>query len=604
MTAPPRKPLFSSNHHFDVLICLGLVLAIFIPYAQVAGHRFIEFDDGLYAFQNNYIIRGLCWDSVRWAFTNSESANWQPLTWISHLIDRELFGPHPGGYLLESVAWHALAACLLYWALLRTTGSRLFGLLVALLFALHPANVENVAWLSERKSLLNAVFWFGALLAWIDFIEKPSFRAWGITTIAFLLSLWSKPMSITLPATLVLIHLLYLAYHPERREPGARLGVSARTLLLPVLPLVAVAVYFTAITLFTQAVAMPTNYPADLRLINAVRSTGRYLAMFFHPTALANFYPLFQQELTLRVAVVPLLALAAISAGSILLVRRAPQLLIGWAWYLGTLVPVIGLVQVGSQSHADRYLYIPMVGLAFVFPVLLDGLRSLGVLGRRIVTGGMFAGLALSLGVATTIQVSYWKDGVELFRHSLAVTGDCLTTVMNLAVAYSRTGRFPQLIAFTDAKIAVATVPENKAKLARIRASGLAALKKYEEAIKSAQQALDWGDTDETNYWILAICNYELGRPEQAARFLPKTRGVKMTVNRWNLFDSIRVTNWLVLEEALKHPETAKIQPTATPTPASASTLAPAPASVPVSAPTPAPAATHAAQSTSSASRP
>ena len=237
MTARAPKPLFSSNHHFDILICLGLVLAIFIPYHQVAGHRFVEFDDGLYTFQNTYIIRGLTWDSVCWSFSNTEAANWHPLTWISYLVDRELFRSHPGAYLMENVAWHALASCLCYLAFLKTTKSRLFAFTVALILAVHPANVENVAWASERKSLLDAVFWFAAIITYLDFIETRSFRSYGFTAIAHMLGLMCKAMSVTLPFTLVLVHLLYLVYHPDPRASSVRWPRRAGQILLPVIPL-------------------------------------------------------------------------------------------------------------------------------------------------------------------------------------------------------------------------------------------------------------------------------------------------------------------------------------------------------------------------------
>ncbi len=549
-----RKPLFSSNHHFDILICLGLVLAIFVPYHQVAGHRFIEFDDGLYAFQNTYVIRGLCWDSISWAFTNTDAAACHPLTWISLLVDRELYGPHAGGYLLEGVAWHALASCLCYWAFRRTTGSRLFGLSVALFFALHPANVENVAWLSERKSLLNAVFWFGAIISYVDFIEQRTWRAYGATAIAFLLSLLSKPMSITLPCTLVLIHALYLVYHPDQagRVPWRRERVWQ--MLAPLLPPFVVSLYFTAITLVTQSIAMAApEYTLDLRLINTVTSYGRYLAMFFHPTQLANFYPLFPGDLTLRAAVVPLLVLIVLSIGAILLVRRRPQLLIGWCWFLGTMVPVIGLVQVGSQSHADRYLYIPMVGLAFVFPVLFAELRALRVPLQRAIIGTSLVVFTVSMGAATQIQTSYWKDGVSLFNHSLQVTGDCVTTVMNLAVAYLRSGRCRETVAFANTKMAVAKYDENKAKLARYKASALVTMQKYDEAIASAQQALDWGGPDETAFWALALSHYELGEPDEAIKYVRQAKANRKPEVGSSFVAQQRGMNWTVLESWIEH---------------------------------------------------
>ena len=535
MIIAPRKPLFSSGYQLDILICLGLLLAIFIPYRQVAGHSFVNYDDGLYAYQNTYLIRGLSWDGICWAFTNISAANWHPLTWISHLVDRELFGPHAGGYLLENVAWHALASCLCYVAFRRTTGSRLFGFVVALFFAVHPANVENVAWASERKSILNAVFWFSAIIAYLDFIEKRSFRAYGVVVIAHLLGLMCKAMSVTLPCTLVLIHALYLVYHPDRRGTSLALRPFLRRVVPPVLPMLALSVYFSAVTISAQSVAiMNIGYTIGQRVTNALLSYERYIEMFFHPNRLAIFYPLFEKELTLRSAIPSAVILSAISIAALVLIRKKPQLFIGWCWFLGTLIPVIGLVQVGSQSHADRYLYIPMLGLAFVYPVLFEALRSTRFSVRQSMTGMTLVILGISMILATRIQVSYWEDGVALFGHSLAVTGDCVTTTIDLAVAYVRAERYQEAIAYTDSKIAVATNPANKGRLSAIQASAFRSMEKYESAIASAQKAIDWGDTSPSPAWSLAISNYMLGKMDEATRWLAKAQAAHPSVEEWN----------------------------------------------------------------------
>jgi len=537
MTPAPRKPLFSSNYRLDILICLGLVLAIFIPYHQVAGHRFIEYDDGLYTYQNTYIIRGMCWDSIYWAFTNTDVANWHPLTWVSHLVDREVFGPHPGGYLLENVAWHALAACLCYLAFLKTTQSRLFAFSVALIFAVHPVNVENVAWMSERKSLLNAVFWFCAIVTYLDFVETRSFRSYGMTVIAHLLGLMSKAMSVTLPCTLILIHVLYLVYHVDKRTVSVEWKQCFKTFILPVVPLLVISVYFSAVTMSAQSVAMPgAGYSLGLRLINTLLSYRNYLEMFVHPTQLAHFYPLFGDDLHFRLAIPAILILSGISLGAILLVRRKPQLLIGWCWFLGTMIPVIGLVQVGAQSHADRYLYIPMLGLAFIFPVLFEELRSVRVYIRQAMIGASLMTLGTSMILSTQIQVSYWKDGVTLFSHSLETTGDCVTNVFLLATAYGRMERYREMIAFIDSKIAVAG-PVNRGKLSTLKAAALSNMGKTEEAIDAAQAAIKWGDASVSAYWTLAISSFQLERIDDAVRYLARARALQKAVNQTKAVD-------------------------------------------------------------------
>ena len=456
------------------------------------------------------------------------------------MVDRELFRSHAGGYLLESVAWHALASCLCYVAFLRTTGQRVFAFAVALFFAVHPANVENVAWLSERKSILNAVFWFCAIIAYLDFIETRSFRAYGIAVIALLLSLMSKPTSVTLPCTLVLIQILYLVYHPDRLDFLLEWRPCLRRLLLPVLPMLAISAYFSMVTLSAQSIAMADDYALSDRIVNMLVSYNRYLVMFFHPTQLAPFYPLFQSKLTIRAAVSALVVLAVVSACVVALVRRRPQLLIGWCWFLGTMVPAVGLVQVGSQSHADRYLYIPMLGLAFVFPVLFEELCSIRDRVKAVIVGVSLAVLGLSMILATQIQVSYWRDGVTLFRHALAVTGDCVTSVFNLTVAYHRAGRYDDLYALCDSKTKVAQNPLNKGRLAAMKASALFNSGKYAAAIDNGLQALKWGNTEGATYWILAVSYSQLSEWDKASEYLKKAKAAQSTVSATDYVGVIR----------------------------------------------------------------
>jgi hypothetical protein len=538
MTSTASNPLKLKSTTEKILIdCLLIVLVIFIPYHQVAQHTFTDYDDNGYLFQNIHVSHGLTWDGVVWAFTSTEYANWHPLTWISHLIDCELFGKHPGGYLLMNVAWHMLAACLGYLAFLRCTKSRIFALTVALIFALHPVNVENVAWASERKSLLNAVFWFAALIAYLDFIEKRSFKAYGLTAIFFILSLMSKAMSVTLPFTLALIHCLYLVYHPEPpRASPAGLPTFLWPVLRPILPLLVVSIYFSAVTASAQSMAMPPDFPLAARLINSLHSYECYLLMFFHPTELAVFYPLnFDDQMGIRTAVPALLILIALSSAVLLLVRKKPQLLIGWCWFLGTMVPAIGLVQVGEQSHADRYLYIPMLGLAFIFPVLFEMLGSRVTWFRNIAITFSLAVLGVSMELATQIQVSYWSDGVTLCLHSLDVTGFCLNPVLGLCRTYNRTGRFDEFFTFVDSSIVLAKSPFDKAVMATMKANVLYNTGKYQSAMETAERQLDWDFTNKINYAIVALSSYKLGKLDKAAKYLAQAKAATAPSNQSGL---------------------------------------------------------------------
>jgi hypothetical protein len=360
-------------------------------------------------------------------------------------------------------------------------------------------------------------------------------------------------MSVTLPYTLALVHVLYLVYHPDRRDSLWQFRPLLQEIVLPILPLTALSVYFSAVTMSVQSIAMAgSGYSFGHRLINVLLAYERYVEMFFCPRGLAIFYPLYFGDLTFGKAIPAILLLCALSFLALLLIRRRPQLMIGWCWFLGTMVPAIGLVQVGSQSHADRYLYIPMLGLAFIYPVLFAELRSMAFSTRRAAIGVSLAVLGISMILATQIQVSYWKDGVTLFRHSLEVTGDCYTSVVDLAVAYSRVERYAESAAFCDSKIPVAENLFHKGKLAYIKASALHNSEKYEAAIESALKALAWGDTEVSTYWVLATSYYELGRWDKAAEYLKKAQACPRADDRTDYFIEERKAQMFALEELLK----------------------------------------------------
>lgn len=547
--------------------CLLITLAIFIPYSQVAQHRFIEFDDGLYTYQNNFIINGLTWDSVVWAFTNTDAANWHPLTWISHLVDRELFGPHPGGYLLMNVAWHMLAACLCYLAFLRCTKQRFFALTVTLIFALHPVNVENVAWTSERKSILDAFFWFLGIIAYIDYLETRKLKFYGVVLITHILGLMAKAMHVTFPCTLVLIHLLYMVSNGNGRTFSPKdYGLAIWSSLKSVWPLLLLSGYFSLITASAQTIAMSSMeiHPVSGRIVNVLQSYEKYIQMFFNPGDLAPFYPLFFKEQLWTYAILPGLFLGSITVLLVLLaVKQRPAPLLGWLWFLGTMVPVIGLVQVGAQSHADRYLYIPMIGLAFVFPELFDALTTWGKKGLQYFRFGWLALTAASLGLATLIQVGYWENGVTLFQHALRVTGDCVTSVNSLGCAYLRNERYADGISFLESKIRVAKNPYNIGKLYTLKAQAELMLNKNEAAIVSANKAVANGRGETITFWILANAHYRLKQPDLAKVSLATAKELLGERSLYQLNDYYIREGIRWLDETLKSPTTSTTSPPA-----------------------------------------
>lgn len=512
-----------------VLTCLGLTLAIFVCYREVAGHRFVEFDDGIYTFQNTYIIRGLCWDSVCWAFTNFDAANWHPLTWISHLVDRELFGSSPGGYLLMNVFWHITASCACFVAFFKLTNSYSTALVVTIFFALHPANVENVAWTSERKSLLNAFFWFLAIWTYLRFKRTREFRDYGIVIIAHLLGLMCKAMSVTLPCTLILLELLQAQY----REPGRSLHLDelrnlVRRAIWQTLPLSLISIYFCVITASAQRIAMSSLevLPVMSRIVNALQSYERYLAMIFHPTRFAIFYPLFNSDINIVDGLIPSVLLIIITLGVFFLARYRIDFVVGWLWFLGTMIPVIGIVQVGSQSHADRYVYIPILGVALWIPALIELIKSISQPARLYVGLGFSAVAGLSLGLATYFQVRVWENGITLFRHSLAITGDCMTSVGSLTSSYLRQDRGEEAFQFISSKIALSKNPENKAKLIALKAHILLSQGKYRESLAAANESIELGSRTSQILWLASQCNFELGNLSQAKAFLKEAEQV------------------------------------------------------------------------------
>ncbi len=429
--APPRALLAG--------LLFALVAGVFMP---AVTHDFITYDDPAYVTENPQVAAGLSWAGARWAFWSTGASNWHPLTWLSHMADCQLFGLHPWGHHLTNVLLHATNAVLLFLVLQTMTGASWRSLFVAALFGIHPLHVESVAWISERKDVLSTAFMFLALWAYAGrFQRRPgghpvAIGFYGASLLCFALGLMSKPMLVTLPFVLLL-----LDFWPLRRWRGSSPGARWR-LILEKLPFFLLAAASSVITLVAQkkggAVASVEDFPLSVRLANALTSYCWYLAKAVVPTKLAVFYPFFAARPPLWQISVSVAVLAAVTATSVALVRRQPYLLVGWLWFLGALVPVIGLVQIGGQSMADRYSYVPLVG---VFMMVSWGIPDATArLGRRRWPLAIAAGAALTAcAVVTTRQLAYWKNGVSLFHHALAVTTKNWVAHANLAATLSKT---------------------------------------------------------------------------------------------------------------------------------------------------------------------
>jgi tetratricopeptide (TPR) repeat protein len=414
----------ASNHttrkwRGTLLICVALLLVTVAVYWPVGHFDFVNYDDPDYAGANSHLTQGLTGDSIRWAFTSGDAANWFPVTRLSHLIDTQVFGVNPGADHFVNVAFHAFTAVLLFLFLERATKCRWPSAAVAFLFDLHPLHVESVAWISERKDVLCAFFFFLTLWLYVRYAERPGATRYALVLVGFALALMSKPMAITLPVVLLL-----LDYWPLRRG-------RKWTEKIPLFVLSAVSAIITvAVQQQSGAVKSLGNFPLPLRIENALASYAVYAGQTFRPTRLAVFYP-FQTDIPLWKPVIGGVLLAA-GIGFVWKFRHSrPYLLAGWLWFVIMLLPVIGIVQVGAQSHADRYMYLPMAGLLIM---AAWGVLDLVKHRPRFRTLAAYTASALcaSCAVLAARQVQTWRNSGTLFEHALAVTKDNYIAEHNL----------------------------------------------------------------------------------------------------------------------------------------------------------------------------
>jgi protein O-mannosyl-transferase len=410
-----------------ILSLLMLALSIFVVYWQSTGHDFVNFDDQYYVFENSRVRSGLSWSNLSWAFTTLTLANWHPLTWLSHMLDVQLFGLNPYGHHLMNICFHTVNSLLLFLLLWRSTGSWYRSIFVAALFGLHPLHVESVAWVSERKDLLSTLFMLIVMLLYSSHAQRPRLRTYLLALSAFAIGLMAKPMIMTLPFVLLLWDVWPLHRLARSRFNGKSfLACAPRSfmyLLGEKLPFFALSFLSLIITFYAQhhggAVSSFTSVPPAFRIVNALVSYLKYIINTFWPQDLAVIYPL-PQNLPLLPALGAGIVLLGITFCALFAARRAPYLITGWLWYLGTLVPVIGLIQVGGQSMADRYTYIPLIGL---FVMAAWGVYSLAerfCLPLKAVQGAALLSLAL-FSLSSWKQIAYWQNGITLFQHAAMV---------------------------------------------------------------------------------------------------------------------------------------------------------------------------------------
>lgn len=441
---PPiaRGGLRAFTQRHATLACVLLLCVVTCGlYGRSLQNGFVNYDDPRYVTKNLVVQKGLTWPNVKWAFASTSEANWHPLTWMSHMVDVQLFGLHPAGHHLHNNILHTLNVVLLFLLLWQSTGCRAKSVLTAALFAVHPLNVESVAWIAERKSLLSTLFLLLALAAYGFYVQKRTIGRYLVVALCFAFGLMAKPMVITFPFLLLL-----LDYWPLNRLVWPSSGNNSAfrkdllALVMEKIPLLVMSAASAVITVYAQrrggAVELLTALPLGQRFRNAIYSYVKYLESGIWPSGLAAFYPHPEGSLALWKVVGAAAVLLLISA-MVWRHRQRHYLVVGWLWYLGAMIPVIGIVQVGRQAMADRYAYLPFWGL-FVIAVWIAG--ELFPRPLPTIKLGIAAATLSCFAIVTYIQIGYWRSGYTLFTHALRVTPDNAIAEGNLGAALADMG--------------------------------------------------------------------------------------------------------------------------------------------------------------------
>jgi protein O-mannosyl-transferase len=506
----------------DLLVCLGLVAVTWAVFGQTLAHDFVNFDDHVYVYDNPLVIRGLSTEGIMGAFTHTHARNWHPLSTVSHMLDCQLYGLNAGGHHFTNVILHTISVLLLFLVLKKMTGGPLQSAFVAALFAIHPLHVESVAWIAERKDVLSAVFFMLTLAAYARYDRAPSAPRYLLVALLFAFGLMSKPMLVTLPFVLLL-----LDYWPLGRIGGQKseVGSRLRRLITEKIPLFALSALSCIATLLTQRQGPNAidQLPFLWRLNNSFVSYVTYIWQMLWPARLAVFYPHPNDRLPLLEVTAAIAFLVGVSLLVTYLRRTKPYLVTGWFWYLGMLVPVIGFVQVGEQAHADRYTYLPQIGLYIMIAwTVSDLLLESTSRGHRALVGVVTAIAIVSLGVRGLGQASYWKNSETLWNHTLAVTGENDVAHNNLGFLFLRSGELDNAISEFQAALDIRfrnTETHYSLGAALIQnnlGNAFARKRLWDEAIDHLQEAVrlrpDYADA----YFNLGSVLFQQGRIDQA----------------------------------------------------------------------------------------
>ena len=439
----------------DTLICVAIAVMILLIYGKVINQQFVLLDDNMYITENVHVRDGITWDSIKWAFSFNDVVYLHPLTWLSHMLDVQIFGMQAGWHHLTNVLFHMANSLLLFLTFNRMTGAVWRSAFVALLFAVHPLNVESVAWVAERKSVLSTLFWMLTLWSYIRYVEQAKASRYLLALLFFVLGLLAKPMLVTLPFVLLLLDywpLERMEFHrlkPADKQKTKR-GIFRRfqshipnRLILEKLPFLALSLIFIFLSSLSLQrlgiVVSHGHHPMDLRLANAMVSYIKYLAKIIWPSNLAVIYP-YPQTIPAWQVVGAVLLLAALTMLFFLKFRRAPFGGVGWLWYLGTLVPVLGLVQAGHwPAMADRFTYIPAIGIFVIIAWGGAWLANRGYHSKTVLSAAAVV-IVLLLAAVAWVQIGIWRNSTTLFKHTIEVTRNNFMVHNNLGNIYFSQG--------------------------------------------------------------------------------------------------------------------------------------------------------------------
>jgi tetratricopeptide (TPR) repeat protein len=486
-------------------LCLALAAITFAVFGQTLRHEFIDFDDRAYVYENPMVAQGLTLKGIAWAFTHVHSANWHPLTWLSHDLDCQLYGMNPAGHHLTNVLLHTATVIALFLILRQMTGALWRSAFVAAFFAIHPLRVESVAWVAERKDVLSGLFFMLTIGAYVRYVENLKFQISNFkffyiaSVVLFALGLMCKPMLVTLPVVLLL-----LDYWPLRRVP------SAGRLVVEKLPLLALSAASCVLTLLAQNEAMPltASISVPLRFANALATSMIYLGQMVWPAGLAVFYPFPHNGLPAWEVALAGTLLAGFSVAAWAERRKRPWLLMGWLWYLVMLLPVAGLIQVGGQAHADRYTYLPQIGIYVAVTWLAAEWQA-----SRTALGGLAAGALAVLMVCAWKQTAYWKTSEILWTHTLACTTGNDVAHNNLGDVLFHKGRVDEAITHFQQTLQIS--PNYKGTHYNL-ATALMQKGRVDEAITQYREALQINPDHADAHVNLGNALRQMGRGDEA----------------------------------------------------------------------------------------